>query len=196
MPGHRHFEERFPLSKGMLALNWPARKAEFKWCAAAVTETLGLLNTVGFTTFRQLGRSRRDAERSVFEPTSQAVTALLIKGANRTDVGRQPMPELGWRLSLWSGGPDEAAFGFSVHCGCYSEWVGNNVRVGFPRSGPRELAQQLDEARSRYRILVGLWQPEQATLCLGSIKWTDRVLTPAGVCVELLQRGARGNDEV
>ncbi|RAZ83178.1 hypothetical protein DPM33_32850 [Mesorhizobium hawassense] len=49
---------------------------------------------------------------------------LLQKGQNKTDMPpRQPIPELGYRVSLWNqrrGGIEAAT---SVHCGAYSEYL-------------------------------------------------------------------------
>ena len=183
------------LKRGVLALYWPARKDPFEACVERATQTLGNLGRVGFARFRRLGR--RNADALVFEPTRDNVAELLRRGVNRNDVDRQPIPDLGWRLSLWSGGSDGESFSFGLHCGCYSKWVGNNVLVEFPYSGPLVLANQLEDARAVYTALLGLWKPEQATLCDGDIDWKDdHVLSPTGACFELLQkRSAHGPNQ-
>jgi hypothetical protein len=62
---------------GVLALYWPARKEELDACAEKATLTLGELPLIGFTQSRRLGRSRRQAEKRVFEPTR--VTVLPVR---------------------------------------------------------------------------------------------------------------------
>lgn len=174
---------------GVLALYWSARQEEFEACADKATLTFGKLPLIGFTQFRRLGRSRREAEKLVFEPSPERVAALLRRGVNRNDVDRQPIPDLGWSLRLWSGGADGESFAVSLACGSYSQWVTNSLVVKFPHAGLRVLSKQVDKARTLYVALIRLWQPEQATLCVGEINWNGPVLAPEGECLELLKKG-------
>jgi hypothetical protein len=80
--------------------------------------------------------------------------------ANRTDVGREPIPELGFDLSGWSGDPDDETAGFHAHAGAYGKWVGNSFVVNLPRtwSGSSEQVRRLAE------VLREVWDPDEIRL--------------------------------
>jgi hypothetical protein len=97
---------------GLVAVYWGPRKQPLDVCARGVHESLQALRAAGYERYFQLGRSRRDALKRPFEPTPDAVRALLARGIHRGDIPRTPIPELGWTLGLWSGVCESSAFGW------------------------------------------------------------------------------------
>jgi len=166
------------MASGLLGLYWKERKAGLQQCAAAVHDSLSCMVGHGYGQFFETGKSRRDARTRRFDVSSTSVEELLAKGVNRTDIGRQPIPELGWSMSLWSGDADDEAYSVSFHCGGFSRHVGNNVVIRLPASGRHSLAEAPDRAIAIYRDLVRIWNPEQAVLCEGNISWDRGLLVP------------------
>ena len=164
---------------GLLGLYWPARPAPLEACARRVYETFRTLQSLGYVPYYFKGRSRRAALKRPFEVTEENVLATLAKGVNHTDVPRRTIPDLGWSLSLWSGGSDGEAYSLAITCGGYSAYVGNNVTLSLPPAGPFSLGVSPQPALKAYEALVGIWQPEQAVLCEGPISWADGRLVPA-----------------
>ncbi|AZO33222.1 hypothetical protein EOA27_31395 [Mesorhizobium sp. M2A.F.Ca.ET.037.01.1.1] len=73
-----------------------------------------------------LGRSLKKAMASEPIDTSAAsnLQHLLEKGQNKTDIApRQPIPELGYRVSLWNQRRGNVEASTSIHCGAYSEYL-------------------------------------------------------------------------
>ncbi|CDX56438.1 hypothetical protein MPL1032_20543 [Mesorhizobium plurifarium] len=73
-----------------------------------------------------LGRSLKRAMASEPIDTSAAgnLQHLLEKGQNKTDIApRQPIPELGYRVSLWNQRRGNVEASTSIHCGAYSEYL-------------------------------------------------------------------------
>src|SRR5947209_4424038 len=126
------------MPQGLLGLYWKARRQSLDECADLCLRTVLTLREAGFDGFYGLGRSRRAALRPI-ELSLEAIQSLLARGVNRRDIGREVIPELGYSISLWSGHRDDGAFDLRIHCGCYSQWVGNNVTVGLPSEGPHSL---------------------------------------------------------
>src|SRR5258705_329524 len=120
---------------GLIGLYWSARKAPLDQCSEHCFRALSCLREHGFSSFYRLGRTRKEALQRPFELSLGAVRQLLERGVNRTDVGREPIPELGYSLSLWSGGSDDDSYSVSVHCGGHSLHVGNNFLVRLPAGG-------------------------------------------------------------
>ncbi|TSE12931.1 hypothetical protein C1D09_006600 [Mesorhizobium intechi] len=76
-----------------------------------------------------LGRSLKKAMTSEKIDTSSAelLHGWLLRGQNRTDVApRQPIPELGYRLSLWNQRSGNVEASTSINCGAYSEYLSND----------------------------------------------------------------------
>jgi hypothetical protein len=150
---------------------WRARQERLEICGRRAFETLRALQTLGYMSYYLQGRRRRDARRRQLEMTEENVLAVLAKGVNRADVGRTPIPELGWSMSLWSGDSDDDSYRISITCGGYSQHVGNSVVLNLPASGPFSLSASPDRALQAYETLLEIWKPEQAVLCEGPIEW-------------------------
>jgi len=158
----------------MIGLYWRERRQSLEVCAELCFRSLCCLQKNGYAIFYQLSRSRKTALRHPVEPSLEAIRSLLEKGVNRRDTDRQPIPELGFRLSLWSGGPDDESYSVSVHCGCGSQFVGNNFLLDLPRSGPFSLALSQDSAFATFRELLSIWQPEKGVVCdSNELRWDN-----------------------
>lgn len=75
------------------------------------------------------GRSLRQSLTSepVDTGSSEVLRGLLLKGQNKTDMPpRQPIPELGYRLSFWNQRLGYLEASASVHCGAYSEYLSDD----------------------------------------------------------------------
>lgn len=46
--------------------------------------------------------------------------------------------------------------------------------MNLPPEGPHSIVVSPERALKAYAALLGLWTPEQAVLCEGSIRWDDR----------------------
>src|SRR5580698_5416708 len=90
---------------------------------AGAYDSLRALKALGYERYFHRGRSRRDALKRELNVTPESVLAKLAKGVNHTDIPRRPIPQLGWSMGLWSGGPDDECYSIDFHCGAYSDHV-------------------------------------------------------------------------
>lgn len=176
---------------GLLGLYWEARREPLDQCAKRTYESLILLRSLGYDRYFLLGRSRKDALRRQLDLTPESVHALLARGVNRTDLERKPIPELGWRLNLWSGDADDECYSFAVHCGSYARGIGNNLLLQLPIQGPHSLKVSPERACEAFHALVPLWRPQQAVLCEGSITWNRDRLVPERQPLAMVTTGPR-----
>jgi len=162
---------------GLLGLYWNAREQSLDDCADKCLQTLLAMHEGGFGGFYQRGRSRKDALRRAIDISPEGIRKLLMRGVNRRDDNHEIIADLGFSMGLWSGRPDDEAFGLSIYCGCYSKWVGNNVTIDLPPEGPHSLDNSRGKAEILFDALVALWKPEQAILCNAEdLRWDDRVI--------------------
>jgi hypothetical protein len=152
----------------LLGLYWGARQRPIEDCADRAHESLRALHALGYERYFRLGKSRKDARKQPFVVTPDAVRAALGKGANYADIPRRAIPELGWRMSLWSGDPTDECYSVSFQVGAYSPYVGNNVLVELPPAGPFRLDASPERARAAFDALVRIWSPEEGVLCAKS----------------------------
>jgi hypothetical protein len=158
-----------------LGLYWGARKQPLEDCADLCVSTFALLRDAGYQTFFRLGRTRREGLEHPIEESQDALRLLLGRGVNRTDIGRQPIPQLGFRLGAWSGDRDEESCSLSITCGSYSEHVSNVVLLKLPSSGAYSLDAAPQRAHGTFERLVNLWKPEIAALWTGdNLRWDGR----------------------
>jgi hypothetical protein len=163
----------------MIGLYWRARRQSLDTCTELCTRALCCLRDNGYTTFYRLGRSRKAALSEPVEPSFDVIRAHLEKGVNRRDTDRKPIPDLGYSLSLWSGGASDESYKVSIHCGCYSQFVGNNFLLELPSSGQFSLTSSEETAFASFRDLVRIWQPEQAIVCNPhELRWDKDQLAP------------------
>jgi hypothetical protein len=135
-------------SSAYLGLYWGARLVTLEEATSLVVKAFEQLDQAGYRNYFRKGKSRKAALREPVNPNLETVKDLLLKGRNKTDVGGQVIPELGFSLALWSGGPDTESYSVTVHLGCYSKWVGNSFLLNLPAVGP------LSRAQNEERLLV------------------------------------------
>src|SRR5215469_965301 len=89
-----------------LLVSWGARREDILKCASRVARHFSALATTSenLAEWYPLGRRRKPKADNPVDVGSVAVLeALLRRGANRKDVGREVIPELGFGISLWNG---------------------------------------------------------------------------------------------
>lgn len=104
------------------------------------------------------------------------MTAELLDGRNRTDIGNKVIEELGFSMSAWNGAtrPDPSA-GMSTSCGRY-DLVGttNRFLLKLPSPEEAETLRLYDPAAAEeiFDTIVRTWEPDWAT-------WTSHSLLDA-----------------
>lgn len=158
---------------GLLGLYWNARQQSIDDCTGLCLRTLILMRETGFDGFYQPGRSRKAALRKLIDVSPAGVRKVLEGNRNRRDDNHEVIEELGFSFYAWSPRGNEEAFGLSIHCGCYSKWVGNNVTITLPGEGPDSLTELAQRGTRLFDALIGLWKPEQGILTDSDIRWED-----------------------
>jgi hypothetical protein len=163
-----------------VALFWGPRPEAIEICALRAYDSLRALQALGYEHYFFRGASREEALKREFNVTTETVLRQLAKGMNYTDPPvPRPMPELGWHMGFWSGGPDAECYVIDFNCGSYS--TGNSVVLKLPPSGPFSIAVAPERALKAYEALVGVWSPDQAVVCEGDTHWDEeRRLVTAG----------------
>lgn len=176
---------------GLLGLYWGPRRQDVEACAGLWLHALHALSGKGFSTYYQKGRSRKDALRRPIDLTLASIQAILAKGVNRRDDNREPIPELGFHFSAWSGHRDGEAYSVSGTCGCWSERVSNTFVLDLPTSGPYSLPQALTSLKQVFGDLVEIWQPDKAVLCdMSELAWENRRFAPTMRSYERFERNS------
>jgi hypothetical protein len=116
------------------AAYWGARRESLDECARRATLLLEALVRVhdSFSNWYEKGRSRRDALRKPVPIQEDHLRALLARGRNRTDFGKQVIEEFGYSLSIWNGAADDLASSFSLRCGGWETTSPNSCVVTLP----------------------------------------------------------------
>jgi hypothetical protein len=162
-----------------MGLYWDARADSLEVCTDRCFRSLSSLRQNGYSTFFLLGRSRKEALKRPFEASVESVKALLRKGINRTDIGREPIPDLGFSLRLWSGGDEAESYAISTFCGATCAAVRNNFLMNLPAIGPHSLSVSMDRASKVFKELIEIWEPDEGILCdSGTIKWVQQRIAP------------------
>lgn len=148
----------------MLGAYWDARPDNLEQCTENAGKSFARLAEIDplLARWYELGRSRKDAlKRRVDTSDMQSLRNLLLKGRNRYDIGREVIEDLGFSLSLWNGAGEEAAeASVRIHCGCYSEYVGNNVLIDLPFKA--ESLRWVKNASSLLALVAETWRPKWA----------------------------------
>jgi len=151
------------MQKFMLGAYWDARPAEVSECAEKATRFFRRLSEIDplLAHWYERSRSRKEALRRKIDCLDvEKVQELFLKGRNRTDVRREVIDELGFKLGLWNGAENGLEASLAVHCGCYNDRVGNNVIIDLPHSS--ESPAWVDNAVSLLALVAEIWQPEWA----------------------------------
>lgn len=85
----------------------------------------------------------------------------LLRGRIRTDRNKRVIEDLGFSLAVWNRQPDNNATKVRLHCGRYSEWVGNSCLLTPPSEG--EAAERMLSLPTLIQVLscmVTAWDPD------------------------------------
>jgi hypothetical protein len=146
---------------------WGARPESMEECAQRIQSLMQSLQAVDplLANWFEKGLSRKAALTSRVEPRTDHLWDLLLDGRNRADFGGTVIQDLGFRLGLWNG--QEAAVGFSIHCGAWSPRTGssNSVVIDLPEVDHADAASlyQPAAALSMIRSVVRAWDPSYVT---------------------------------
>lgn len=125
-----------------LGAYWKARKETRTECATRLSSYLRAIGSVEPTLQGWFQKaSRRQAANKAADLSVEGIQGLLK--TNNRDVGGDPIVELGFNLSLWSGGN----VSFSATVGAFSPFIENSVVLSFRGDGPvdREMWRRLIE---------------------------------------------------
>lgn len=161
-------------AQSIVAFYWGNRQSLASESASLLLPAFDVLREEGFDRFFRKGRTRKTAASAPFVPSLDSLTALLTQGVNRRDVGRQPIPELGQRLGLWSGGTDSEAYSLSILVGSTASAGRNSFILQLPDRGPYCLSSAMERVRLLVQRLIPILHPDQAIVCeAGAIRWQD-----------------------
>ncbi|WP_136616337.1 MULTISPECIES: Imm52 family immunity protein [Mesorhizobium] len=123
----------------------------------------------GVARWAPMGRSLKQAMLSEPVDTSSpdVLRRFLLKGQNKTDMPpRQPIPELGYRLSLWNRRRGNLEASTSIHCGAHSQYLSedsqNNALLDLRYLDERGLA--VGVLLDVFRKTIDTWQPDWGTI--------------------------------
>jgi len=151
------------MQRFVLGAYWSARRDELEECVYQTRRCFAGLAAIDPLLARwfELGRYRKNAlERDVDTRDVQALQALLLRGRNRRDIDRAVIGELGFTLNLWNGADEGIDASVRIHCGSYSERVGNSVVVDLPYRS--ETLEWVAKASSLLALVARIWRPEWA----------------------------------
>lgn len=152
------------MQKFMLGAYWDARADSLEKCAEDAARFLAGLAEIDplLASWYERGRSRKGAlERKVDILDAQKLQDLLLAGRNRREIDREVIDELGCKLSLWNGAnEDQAEASISIHCGAYSERIGNSVIIDLPHQS--ESSEWIRKASSLLALTADVWNPSWA----------------------------------
>jgi hypothetical protein len=154
-----------------LGAYWGTRRETSGDCAARTVALMADLQQHDNSLARWYakGRSRRDALERQVTPDPSQLRDLFEARRNRRDTDGRAIEDLGARIALWNGAPEEEAVTMTVHCGSYASteerWIPNSCVLVLPIGGAAR------ERLSAVSILVGItksvvtaFDPEWATV--------------------------------
>ena len=102
-------------------------------------------------------------------PELKELETFLLKGRNRTDVGREVIEDLGFRQMVWNA--KKEATDIHLSCGKYSPWGGpNTCRLEPPRQGAvRERLLRLPVLTEVLTCMATAWDPDFAMVSSGEM---------------------------
>lgn len=112
------------MERPIIAAYWGSREVDLNRCSSNVLGFLVYLKEQQICpAWVYKGIKRTDPKAQVMLEEVQIAKHLRV---NKTDIGKQPIPELGFSYSCWSGDNNNQC-SFSTQLGSYSPHVGNNV---------------------------------------------------------------------
>ena len=140
---------------------WGDREVSRSAAAEAISAVLVGIRAVDplLATWRKQGGSRAQAlAQPMIDPGPDAVEARLT--VNRKDVGREPIPELGFGFSAWNGASeptDHAAVSATI--GLHAQ--NPNLRNSFVVTLPSSWEERDPRLHSLVEVLVGNLRPDE-----------------------------------
>jgi hypothetical protein len=143
---------------------WGARREEVAECARRTELFFHLLARCDATLGRWY-RAGRVARGSPGHPVTtndpEELKELLLRGRNRTDLGKQVIEDLGFGLRVWNQQPDGRSTKVSLRCGAFTEAVSNVCLLNPPSQG--DAAERLLSAPALTQVLTCMataWDPD------------------------------------
>ncbi len=149
-----------------LGAYWPARKEPLEACADRLLRFLSGLAALdpAFASWYELGSSRRQAlQRPIDFQNKDVLVKLLLRGRDRTDIGKHVMEDLGFSVHAWNGcDPPRAAF-VRIECGLYTTVGLSNVTLLEP---PEQLDGLCESARMAQVLALTArsWEPDWSSV--------------------------------
>jgi|GEM_PF-1497479 len=139
-----------------LCIYWGIRPESREMVADKLTiylRRLALLDDALSSWFPPVNRKTKKNPLSI--PINKDAIALMLT-TQKTEVGHQPMPELGFSFSAWSGLNSKFKVDISADCGLYTKWLVNSVVISF--HGPEFPSMEL--MRNIFGVMREVFQPE------------------------------------
>jgi hypothetical protein len=157
---------------------WGVRREAASACADRVRELFGHLRRID-REFRipwyDYGLVLRKPEKAIPLESRSQIIRLFESGINHSDVGRKPIPALGYTAEFSAAEVTDAYVNhiatLRVQCGCYCEAIQNSLM--FEISGKTPLGIRVCNPRTLIRILsqiVKTWQPD-----VGQVGWSPEL---------------------
>lgn len=148
----------------ILGAYWDARPDDLRQCTENAGRLFAGLAEIDplLAHWYERGRSSKDAlKRKVDISDARRLEGLLLKGRSQRDIGREIVETLGFRMGVWNGADkDEAEACVDIHCGCYSERIGNTVIIELPRKS--EGLRWVENASALLALVAEIWRPNWA----------------------------------
>src|SRR2546425_1147519 len=117
---------------------WSARKETLDSCDESLGRFLSRLSACdeAFASWYERRSSRRKATQNNIDfKNRDRLRALLERGMNRRDIGKEVMEDLGCSIGMWNGGMPTRAAGLKLTCGLFSTAPGlggNSLVIDLP----------------------------------------------------------------
>lgn len=154
-----------------ICVYWGPRQRQLDELVSQATTYFRVLSEAdeGLAHWAPKGRSLKQAMLSEPVDTSlpEVLRRFLLKGQNKTDMPpRQPIPQLGYCLSMWNQRRGNLEASCSIHCGAYSDYLSkdgqNNVLLELTFLNEQGLAA--DVLLDLFREAIVIWQPIWGTI--------------------------------
>jgi hypothetical protein len=158
---------------------WKSRRETAQECAFRLRHCLDALaqQFPALAAWYQKGARPDENTANVAEISGDKLLSLVESGVNRKDAGGQPIPQLGFGIGLWNGGPEGARAGMTIRCGLASQnkALSNAVVMELPND-LQALALDSDEALERLLLLLAtVWEADWgAVFSTSSDAWARR----------------------
>lgn len=148
---------------------WNSRKETLEEVAEKTVNTLSRLKEIDFqfSTWYELGMSRKKALEKKVSLNSEYIKMLYLKNIKKSEIDNQGYTSHLFSLGLWTGQKDEESSGISFTVGgeFNSNKISNCCVIKLPYEGnSRERLLSLSKAKSLLDILVKEWNPDYALL--------------------------------